>query len=176
MREPSPWLAQLIGIPIGAIAAAIIAILWFVLTPLRDARPTLSYPTMLLALVVITIVHELSHAIVHPKAGCSSHTVLGFWPAKIVFYAHYDGELTRNRFVAILLMPLFVISIMPLVLAALVGASSGWLAFASSLNAFMACVDILGAGMLLFQIPATAIVRNQGWRTYWTEHVTLDAT
>lgn len=134
-----------------------------------------SLPAMLLAFVVITVVHELIHAVVHPMAGRSSHTVLGFWPSRILFYAHYDGELSRNRFVAILLMPLFVISIVPLVVAALVGASSGWVAFASSFNALMACVDILGAGLLLFQIPATAIVRNQGWKTYWREHEKLAA-
>jgi len=93
----------------------------------------------------------------------------------MLFYAHYDGELTRNRFVAILLMPLLVISVLPLVVAAVIGASSGWVVFASSLNALMACGDILGAGMVLFQVPSAAIVRNQGWRTYWRMHETNPA-
>jgi hypothetical protein len=187
MREPSPWLAQLIALPIGIAVAAIIAVLWFRITPLRDAMPTFSIsamfyamptfsiPALLFVFVLITVVHELIHAVVHPMTGRSPHTILGFWPSKALFYAHYDGELTRNHFVVILLMPLFVISFLPLMVATLVGTSSGWLAFASTLNALMACVDMLGAGMLLIQIPRTAIVRNQGWRTYWRKHETVAA-
>ena|GEM_PF-6577884 len=78
-------------------------------------------------------------------------------------------------FVAILIMPLVVISIVPLLVAAVAQASSGWIAFISAFDALLACVDILGAGMVLLQIPATAIIRNQGWRTYWREHEILSA-
>jgi hypothetical protein len=104
--------------------------------------------TFLLSFAALTAFHELLHIAAHPAAGRSSQSIVGFWPSRVLFYAHYDGELTRNRFVAILL-------------------SSGWIAFISTFNAFLACVDVLGAGMVLFQIPATAVVRNQGWRTYW---------
>jgi hypothetical protein len=45
------------------------------------------------------------HALVHPMAGRSPHSILGFW-SSLGFYAHYDGEMSRNRLVAILLMPL----------------------------------------------------------------------
>jgi hypothetical protein len=162
LREPSPWLAQLIALPIGVVAA--------VVTPLRDVKPTLSMPGLLLAFAGIVVVHEFIHALVHPMAGRSSHSILGFWPSQVVFYAHYDGELSRNRFVTILLMPLVVISIVPLLVAAATQVTSGWAAFISAFNAFLACVDMLGAGMVLFQIPANRIVRNKGWRTYWREH------
>lgn len=94
---------------------------------------------------------------------------MGFWPSKGLFYAHYHGELTRNRFVAILLMPFIVISLMPIPVAALAQSTSWWAVFICAFNALLACVDILGAGMILFQIPANAVVRNQGWRTYWKE-------
>ena len=85
-------------------------------------------------------------------------------------YAHYDGEMTRNRFVAILLAPLVVISFVPLLVAAVAQASWGWVAFISAFNAFGACLDILDAGLVLFEIPATAIVRQPGLRIYWREH------
>jgi Putative zincin peptidase len=169
LREPSPWLAQFIALPIGVFAAALVGFLWFVITPLQKAMPTGTLSAFVLAFVGIVVVHELIHAAAHPKGGRSPHSILGFWPSRVLFYAHFDGELTRNRFVAILLMPTLVISILPLLVATIAQLSSGWLALISTSNAFAACVDLLGAGMVLFQIPATATVRNQGWRTYWRE-------
>ena len=80
-----------------------------------------------------------------------------FWAFghRVGFYAHYDGEMSRNRLVAILLMPLLIISIVPLLVSAVTQVSSGWVAFVSAFNAFCACADMLQAGLVLFQIPAT---------------------
>jgi len=85
------------------------------------------------------------------------------------FYAHDDGELSRNRLVAILLMPLLIISIVPLLVSAVTQVSSGWVVFVSVCNALCACVDLLLSGSVLIQIPATAIVRFKSWKIYWRE-------
>jgi hypothetical protein len=170
MREPSTWLAQFIAFPIGVVTAALVAVLWFAITPLRNPQLPSSLLAFLLLYVGIGFVHELIHAAAHPMAGRSEHSSIGFWPSRTVPYAHYDGELSRNRFIAILLMPLLVLSILPLLVAAAIQSSSAWVAQISSFNALLSCVDMLGAGMVLFQIPVHAIVRNQGWRTYWKEH------
>jgi hypothetical protein len=55
----------------------------------------------------------------------------------------------------------------PLAVAALTQVGPGWAAYISVLNALLVCVDILGAGIVLFQIAPTAVVHNQGWCTYW---------
>jgi hypothetical protein len=175
LREPSLWLGQLLALPIGVATAALVAVLWFVITPLRAAEPTVTLWAFLLSFAGIVVIHELVHAAVHPMAGRSARSILGFWPSRILFYAHYDGEMTRNRFIAILLMPLLVISFVPLLVAVVTQTSSGWAAFISSFNALLACMDMLGAGLVLFQIPRTATVRNQGWRTYWREHEIIAA-
>jgi hypothetical protein len=172
LREPSPWMVNLIALPIGIVAAGVVAVLWLAITPLQDVIPTMSLPGFLVSFAGMVVVHELIHAAVHPRSGRSPHSIVGFWPSRGMFYAHYDGELTRTRFVAILLAPLVVISFVPLLVAAVAQVTSGWVAFISAFNTFLACADILGAGLVLFQIPATAIVRNQGWRTYWREHET----
>ena len=148
---------------------------WTAVTSLQDVTPTMSLPAFLVSFAGIVVVHELIHAAVHPMSGRSPHSIVGFWPSGGMIYAHYDGEMTRNRFVAILLMPLVVISFVPLLVAAVAQVPSGRVAFISAFNAFLACADILGAGLVLFQIPATAIVRQQGWRTYWREHESLAA-
>jgi hypothetical protein len=151
-----------------------VAVLWFLVTPLRDITPAMSLPTFLLLFAGLVVVHELIHALVHPMAGLSPKSTLGFW-LSLGFYADYDGEMSRNRLVACLLMPLLIISIVPLLVSAVARVSSVWVAFVSTFNALCACVDILLASSVLLQIPATATVRFKSWRIYWREHDTLAA-
>ena len=165
---------NLLALPIGVVAAVTVAALWFLVTPLRDITPAMSLPAYLLLIAGFVVVHELIHALVHPMAGLSPHSILGFW-ASLGFYAHYSGEWSRNRLVACLLMPLLIISIVPLLVSAVTQVSSGWVAFVSAFNALCACVDMLLAGLLLFQIPATAIVRFKSSRIFWREHDTSAA-
>jgi hypothetical protein len=157
---------NLLALPVGVVAAATVAALWFLVTPLRDITPAMSLPAFLLLFAGLVVVHEGIHALAHPMAGRSQHSILGFWAA-LGFYAHYDGEMSRNRLVACLLMPVLIISIVPLLVSAVTQVSSGWVAFVSAFNALCACVDLVLAGSVLIQIPATAIVRFKSWRIYW---------
>jgi hypothetical protein len=154
-------------------SSAPIAVFWYTFKPLYDAVFTLTPLSIVLSLFGLTAVHELLHAAAQPMAGRSSHSILGFWPSWLVFYAHYDGELHRNRFVVIALMPLFVLSILPLLVSAATQSVAGWVASISSFNALTAGVDLLATGIIVFQIPARAILHNQGWKTYWREPVPL---
>ena len=116
-QPPAPWIENLLALPIGVVAAVTVAALWFFVTPLRDITPKMSLLTFLLLFAGLVVVHEGIHALVHPMAGLSPRTTLGFWPS-LGFYAGYDGEMSRNRLVACLLMPLLVISIFPLLVSA----------------------------------------------------------
>lgn len=168
-HAPAPMLENLRALPIGAVAVVIVTEFWFLITPLRDVTPAMSLPTFLLLFAGLVVVHELIHALIHPRAGFSPRSILGFWAA-LGFYAHYDGEMSRNRLVACLLMPFLIISIVPLLVSAVTQVASGWIAFVSTFNALCACVDLLLAGSVLLQIPATAMVRFKSWRIYWKEH------
>jgi hypothetical protein len=160
---------HLLALPIGVVAAVTVAALWFLVTPLRDITPETSLPAFLLMFAGFGVAHELSHALVHPMAGLSRRSILGFGPS-VGFYANYDGEMSRNRLVAILLMPVLTISIVPLLVSAAIQVSSGWVAFFSAFNFLCGCGDMLLAGLVLIQIPATAIVRFKSWRIFWREH------
>ena len=75
------------------------------------------------------VVHELTHLLVHPMSGRSPHSIVGAGGPTTGVYAHYAGEMTRNRLVAILLMPLVLISFVPLLVAAVAQVSPGWIAY-----------------------------------------------
>ena len=172
LRAPPPWLGGLLALPIGVVAAVVVVVLWLLVMPLRDITSTISLPVFLFSFAGIVVVNELIHALVHPMAGLSPHSILGFGPS-VGFYANYDGEMSRNRLVAILLMPLLIISIVPLLVSAVTQVASGWVAFVSAFNAFFGCDDMLDAGLILFQIPANRIVRFHSWWIYSREHDTL---
>lgn len=177
LRQPSPWMELLAAHPIGIVAAGLVAVLWLAITQfqLQDVTSTMSLRGFLISFAGMVVVHELIHLVVHPMSGWSPNSIVGVGGPSTGVYAHYAGEMTRNRFVTILLMPLVVISFVPLLVAAVAQVSSGWVAFVSAFNAFLACADILDAGLVLFQIPATATVRCRGLRIYWREHDTLAA-
>src|SRR5215471_13263698 len=89
-QGPSPRLENLLALPIGVVAAVTVAALWFLLTPLRDIKPAMSLPAFLLLFAGLVVIHEGIHALVHPMAGLSQHSILGIGPSSV--YANYDAE------------------------------------------------------------------------------------
>jgi hypothetical protein len=166
LREPGPVLMQCFALPLGIAACGVLVLLWIHLTPVAKT-PDVSPILLGAVMVAIFPVHEIIHAAVHPGAGKSPNSILGLWPSRLLFYAHYSGELSRNRFITVLGMPLLVISVVPLLVAVLIGHASVTIAFASAFNALAAGGDIFAICLLLFQVPGAATVRNHGWKTYW---------
>lgn len=175
IREPGPVAAQFLALPIGLGAALLIGYCWLLVSVPSSMRieghhAPLDVEALLLSFPVLIAIHELLHAIAHPHFGRSSATVIGAWPSRLLFYAHYCGPLSRNRFLAIFAMPFLIISVLPLAVAAAGVLPSGvmmWAAWFSIWNALFACGDCTGMALILFQVPRAAIVQNQGWRTYW---------
>jgi hypothetical protein len=167
--EPNPWVMQLFAIPLGIVAFIAVGALWCYATPFKKGlfESVGSLAAVLFSLVILIIVHEIIHALVHPHWGKSEQRILGLWPSRLLFYAHYDGELTRNRFITILAMPAIVITFIPLIVAMVLNLFSSLIAWLSTWNILFACGDLFGIILLLFQVPSSAICRNQGWRTYW---------
>lgn len=163
MREPTPWVMQLLAVPLGMVLSLTLAVFWFSLTPLGQAPPP-SAAELFGALVAMVPAHEALHVAVHPRTG---NSILGFWPSRVLLYTHYRAALPCRRFVASLLMPVAVISLLPLAVCAASATSSAFLGFASVSNALFASGDLFAAGLVAWQIPRTATLRNKGWRVYW---------
>jgi len=171
LREPSLWGFQLRAIPIALITTVVLAGLWIILTPVWRVIGTLTFPLPISAFIAcllgVVVIHELIHASIHPKIGISDKTVIGFWPSRMFVYTIYVGELTKNRCLAILIMPFTVISIVPLAFATITQTASFWVAYISILNGLLACGDILAAVMTMRHFPNGAIIRTKGWLTFW---------
>jgi hypothetical protein len=184
LREPDPILLQIIAAPVAVLNVAILVPAWgwlaSVLAP-PDQRSTsaasgeasiidgslLSLFGVLAGIPLLIAVHELLHAICYPGGLRTNQTTVGVWPARLLFYATYLGPMSRNRYLWVYACPFVVLTLLPLIAAAVLRAAPVALAAVSILNGFFACGDQTCMAMLAWQIPSIAIVRNRGWETWW---------
>jgi len=164
MPEPTPWVMQLLALPIGLGLAVVLGVLWMILTPLgRGPAPSLA--EIFGAVLAIVPAHEALHLMMHPRTGDS---IVGVWPARFLFYTHYHNQIPCRRYLAVLLTPVVVLSLLPLVACACMATASAFLAIASVTNALFASGDLFAVGLLLAQVPRHAMLRNKGWWVYWS--------
>jgi len=127
---------------------------------------TISLMEVVFIFIVMVPVHEALHGIFYPLRDQEKIT-FGFCAKMCAFYAMYDGELSRNRWLAVYASPLFIISLLPLLMANFI--TLPWLVVASVLNAGLAAGDIMAMVLISRQIPKNATIVQNGWDTYWKE-------
>ncbi len=123
-------------------------------------------PFVAYVLALVTV-HEFLHAVTFPGSLRSPHVVLGIWPRALVFYAHYSGELSRERVLLALICPFTVISLGSLLLSVIDPARQGLWLLTGTFNALASSMDLFGFLLVAAQVPRRARVRNQGYVTYW---------
>lgn len=183
IREPSPLVLNILAIPtsfvlLGAIIYAL-SFAWeggFPAIIGESIEQSKLNPFLVsLAVLVISIpVHELVHVFIHPQLGRSEKSILGLWLSRGLFYAHYDGVISRNHFLAILAAPYLLLAWSPVIVLALIGNSGPIdyaliLAMVALVNCVLPSGDVLGILLLVSQIPVSACVKNKGWKSYWIQ-------
>jgi hypothetical protein len=121
----------------------------------------------LLVFAALVLAHELAHAVSLPQGGRSASTTLGFWPRVLTPYVSHQRELSRKRQIAVALAPFLLLSVVPVAAGFLLSSAPAWLVALSVLNAFSSSGDLIGAGLAVSRIPASAVVRNKGYETWW---------
>jgi hypothetical protein len=186
IREPGPWAIQFIAMPVSFVLAFLSFGLLYLVFPreLLFSQPLtfsiLCGPTWIGVFILLIPVHEFLHAVCHPGWGFSSYSVIGVWPSKVLVYAHYEGMMSRNRFLLTLAMPYIVLGLIPIPIIAvsqtlgLTSLAAVALAYLSLIGSVFACGDAVGFGVVSLQIPSSAVVRNKGWKTYWKPGVPED--
>jgi hypothetical protein len=165
-KEPPAWLVQwVLSVPAAALLAFAAAV---GVVHLTDISPDdMSLSGLVLVYFAMIPAHELIHALFHPDRGLSTNTVLGFWPSRLIFFAHYEGQRTKGAFMLGIIAPFLFLSVAPLAVSGVLGWTS-WIAGAVIvLNAALSAVDVLGFFFIAFGVPSAATVQNKGWYTYW---------
>ncbi|OEF98969.1 hypothetical protein BHF71_10440 [Vulcanibacillus modesticaldus] len=156
---------QILVIPIALVLALIIDSIYYILNiNIFDSYVSIIY----IALIIIPL-HELSHALLFPKGIFSEDVLFGFYPKALIFYAHYEGEIKRKRFLLVLLAPFIIISILPLIYIIVSGSKNVFLAEVIFINAMASSIDLLTITQTMKKIPKNALIRYKGFKSFWKE-------
>ena len=139
----------------------------------KGADASTTNGTVILLLLLIIPLHELLHAIWHPRFGLSPQTVVAIWPTKLRFGVYYDGCMTRRRWLAMRLAPFILLTLVPVGLLTLFRFVSALAALDVILEALFLVNgigsggDVVAAIWVLRQVPAGAQVCFHGGKAYW---------
>ncbi len=182
LREMGPGAIMLIGSLAGIPLAALIGYGW---SRISGASPSISFNVMALGrwtllllpllfilsmggfLAGLIFVHELIHALCCPQFGLTSETAMGIWPSKFIAYVSHSGPISVKRGIVLGSAPFLVLSVAPLLVAAMGGPHWTLLTLVSVVNALMCGGDAIIVVMILSQVPLNATLRNKGWDTWW---------
>jgi len=170
-HDPSPLVISLLVVPVAVIL--IYFLFWLISLLFPRGGPVLSGWYILLPLVLVIPVHELIHAVCYPAFGLTSDTIIGVWARRRIFYAYYQGALPRNRLLLVYAAPFVVLTLVLMPVLAWLHSMDlahpllSVLWFISLINGVLCAGDVIGFLLLLWQVPRRALVKNQGWKTYW---------
>lgn len=182
IREPSALLLNVLGSVLAFPLVAMTIYCWSFI-PLEPflihinqgtagvsgAVLNLAIPVALLMAIVVPLilVHELIHALACPRLGSTRDTIIGLWPSRLLPYATYLPQLPCWRFLVVAAMPFCLLSILPLAAGLFWNEVPFLLAAISIINALLSGGDLLIILVIIWHIPLSATLRNQGWHTYW---------
>lgn len=189
IREPNPLILNVLAFPVAILLLVmtilVISFVWeggplaIVGEILEQSGPN----PFLVSLVVVVIsipIHELFHLFIHPEFGRSNKSILGFWLSRGMFYAHYVGAVSRNRFLSILAAPYLMLVWLPVLILAAIDTSIPIvyveiLVIAALINSVLPAGDAIGFLLLASQVPSSACVKNKGWKSYWKKMASCES-
>jgi len=165
VKEPGILAVQFIGVIAGLCMVGLILAVLFIRR--GSDLSEVSWPAVIVLFLPATPIHELIHASLFPGGPLTEKVTLGFYPRAVGCYAHFDGLLSRSRYVLICAGPLLVLTLLPL--SVLTVFTPGWpylLEFILA-NGLLSSVDILTIMFILKQVPRDSVLVNSGTETYW---------
>jgi hypothetical protein len=151
-----------------AISLPLLVLAWAML-PGRDGMHDIAIAggTAIVLLLPLVVAHEGIHLLLYPGMGRSDQSLVGGSSKHDMLYAMYFGEMSRARYVVILLGPFVVLTVLPWPACLAIGRFVPWAAGLSVLNGMFACGDLMGAWLILRGSPDGARLRNRGYYTWW---------
>lgn len=160
------WALHLLSLLVGSLLSFVVFVAWAALAPGFEISPAPGYQVGA-ALILITLAGVWLPVLLHPRMGMSNSTIFGIWPAKLTPYTGCTVKLTKRRVIASLLLPVGLLVILPLLLAASTNISSGWLVFSSCYAALLFGPYAMLALVLAYKIPSRAVMAGRGFEIYW---------
>lgn len=157
----------------GIVVAGLLTAVWVGLTDV-DVKIFLDSLWLAFAILLpLIVVHELIHFAACPASGMSSQKGMGIWPDRFVAYVFFLGPMSRNRKIAVVLMPFLILSILPLAVAVFTGYGHTYIAYVTIWNALGSSNDIYVACYFMLNFRTSVSVRSSGGKLWWKDHAPL---
>ena len=117
--------------------------------------------------LVLMVPHEILHCLAHPDRGFTGRTTIGFWPKKLIFYAHYDGVRSKGNVLFGTALPFVVLTVLPLAVAAIFSTDHRFWSYVAVINALNSGIDLVGFLTICYVIPSGSTIKFGGDRVYW---------
>lgn len=176
LREPRPGALMVSSIPLGMVIALPLVWLWSLILTVPAAvggtgfEVTITFLQIVGFLAVLTagiVLHEMLHAVPLAVAGHSENLVMGFWPRHLAPYVAVVGAVPLKTQLLSGALPLVILSVLPLLASLVLPSAALWLALLSVVNVLGSAADLIMLLLLLRQVPRGAVIRNQGFSTWW---------
>ena len=164
LRLPDAQVEFGVSLPLGGTMVLAVLVLWLLLTPWE---PDEIGAAMLVATALfLAPVHECLHLLAWPR-GASRKLACRRMGWRISLRARCAGVVSRRRFLWFLSFPFLVLSVLPVLAAAIAGAGWQCLIVLTLLNALASSGDMLAALLVLAQVPRDAVVGEEGDEVVW---------
>lgn len=132
-----------------------------------------SFSEFLLYAFITLVLHELIHASFFPEGLFSKQTYIGFSFSYFVAFAYYDGVVTRNRYLVVLLAPFTILTVTPLLFISIFETSLSWfskpLIQFAYLNGLASIGDLYSTFKILKTFKRNVYLRSTGKQLFWKE-------
>jgi len=180
IRQPGRWtsaiLATLAGMVLLSVPVAV-SIAYSVLFSDPEAesafqKTAIPWAGILIFIILCIIAHKILHALLHPGFGFTDSTVLFLGWKKLRFGVYYEGLIPRARWIAMRLIPLLVLTLLPLAailifFGRLTYAWETYLIILILTNSLGSGGDLIAVAIVLRQVPAKGVLNFHRGRAYW---------
>jgi hypothetical protein len=164
--EPKPLNLQIMAVFVAACIALGICAIASLFVGLEHVIG-LSWPAVFLFILLIMPIHELLHAAGFEGGLMSRRVVFGVHPQSLGFYAHYDGPISRHRYIIVAALPFLVLTALPLGFVAGFRLDHDSLTELIIASGLVSSLDVLTIGIILKETPGRSLLVNSGMKTYW---------
>jgi hypothetical protein len=166
LKEPAAWFAiWIIGVPTGIllfVTSSVVIVRWTYIS-----TDGISLAGIVGVFIATNLGLGLIHLIFHPGFGLSSKSLLGLVMPHLSMICQYEGSMSRERFLIMIIAPFVILTVFLLLLSVVVPLSSWIIGSVILFSALAEGADLYGFFLILLRILPGAVIRNVGWSTYW---------
>ena len=180
IRQPGRWTGSVLAASAGLLCMSVPVSVFILHSAFHPEgypastieKPPIPWGGIVVVMILSVLAHELLHAVLHPDSGLSDSTVFFVQWTRLRFGVYYEGRIPRARWLAMRLLPMAVLTFLPVFFYFLV---FPWMTFVLETylvililtNSLGSGGDLVAAAIVLRQVPPGGVLHFHRGRAYW---------